>query len=101
MKVKPKRSLASLLTMGDGLPTSFHEPPSSEPAASTTSSAPESKDGANRGIEEIEGEEEVVGEPVERFQPRDRFRTKQGMTLHPYPQEAPYMQAYDPVLLDK
>ena len=35
------------------------------------------------------------------FPHRNRFVTKDGMRHHPYPDEAPYMQAYDPVLLEK
>ncbi|KAK2461466.1 hypothetical protein APHAL10511_005929 [Amanita phalloides] len=31
---------------------------------------------------------------------RDNWIRKQYATLHPYPEEAPYMQAYDPILLD-
>ena len=35
------------------------------------------------------------------FPRRNRFVTRDGMRHHPYPEEAPYMQAYDPVLLEK
>jgi hypothetical protein len=37
----------------------------------------------------------------DKFQPQNHFLTKYGMKHHPYPHEVPYMQAYDPVLLDK
>jgi hypothetical protein len=36
-----------------------------------------------------------------KFQPKNHFLTRHGMKHHPYPADAPYMQAYDPVLLDK
>ena len=32
---------------------------------------------------------------------KDKWIRKNYATLHPYPQEAPYMQAYDPIPLDK
>lgn len=34
------------------------------------------------------------------FQLNSHFLTKHGSKHHPYPREAPYMQAYDPILLD-
>lgn len=51
-------------------------------------------------------EEEVTSESqeevkVDGFQRKNHFLTKSGMKHHPYPEDAPYMQAYDPILLDK
>lgn len=40
-------------------------------------------------------------EKVDKFQRKNHFLIKSGMKHHPYPDEAPYMQAYDPILLDK
>jgi hypothetical protein len=49
-----------------------------------------------------EGDTEMQSEEwVARFQPKTQFLMKHGMKHHPYPHEAPYMQAYDSVLLDK
>jgi hypothetical protein len=50
-------------------------------------------------VADIDGQDDEEG--ADGFQQKSHFLTKQGMKHHPYPHEAPYMQAYDPVLLDK
>jgi hypothetical protein len=40
-------------------------------------------------------------ERTDRFQEKSYLSTRHGMKLHPYHDEAPYMQAYDPMLLEK
>lgn len=52
-------------------------------------------------VPEVEAEEmhERGTPPI--FERKTHFVTKGGMKHHPYPEEAPYMQAYDPILLDK
>lgn len=40
-------------------------------------------------------------ERTDGFQRKTHFLTRHGMKHHPYPHDAPYMQAYDPILLDK
>lgn len=50
-----------------------------------------------------EDEEENADEDVhapDRFVKKNAWRTRHKMKLHPYP-EVPYMQAYDPVVLEK
>jgi hypothetical protein len=40
-------------------------------------------------------------DPSERFVPKSIWAKRHNTKLHPYHQEVPYMQAYDPVLLDR
>lgn len=40
-------------------------------------------------------------DPSERFVPKSIWAKRHNTKLHPYHQEVPYMQAYDPILLDR
>jgi hypothetical protein len=40
-------------------------------------------------------------EPSEYFIPKSIWAKRHNMKLHPYHQDVPYMQAYDPILLDR
>jgi hypothetical protein len=40
-------------------------------------------------------------EMVDRFEPKNTWVERNNMKLHPYYKEVPYMQAYDPILLER
>jgi len=104
-------------------PTTRRKPslisPPSLPAINETSSSPEDSPSKGRSAEGCgtdaspcklyetgEGEEggtddDYEDDGIDRFRRRKYFLTRHGMMLHPYDHEAPYMQAYDPVSLDK
>lgn len=43
------------------------------------------------------GDPELTGQ----FEPKDIWTTRNNMKLHPYHKHVPYMQAYDPILLER
>lgn len=104
-RVKKKRSISSLFPSADGevlpfvldivtvpspiSPTFDHLPPVQPLEIRKMSVVLEADVGAQ--------DEEKVDE----FQRKNHFLIKSGMKHHPYTHEAPYMQAYDPILLDK
>lgn len=105
-KVKQKRSISGFFSSNSDSPSSItmaldmistpllavvHDRPSSAPPIER-----------KRVSAVLEADTELQNEEkADKFQLKNHFLTKHGRKHHPYPHEAPYMQAYDPVLLDK
>jgi hypothetical protein len=104
-RVKKKRSISSLFPSADGevLPLVLDIVTTSPPTSPTTDHLPPVPPLENRKMSVVP--EAVVEtqdeERVDEFQRKNHFLIKSGMKHHPYTDEAPYMQAYDPILLDK
>ena len=83
--VRAKRSISSFLQGGGP-----------DDAASATSKA-----SRKRRVSLIPESGVELDDPIDGFHPRPYFLTKQSRKHHPYPSEAPYMQGYDNLLLEK
>jgi hypothetical protein len=107
-RVKKKRSISSLFSNGDAPSIAMALDMVSSPIVAMVNDRPASTSPVVSKrvsvVPEVETEAETetqVEEKANRFQQKNHFLTKHGMKHHPYPHEAPYMQAYNPVLLDK
>jgi hypothetical protein len=94
--IKKKRSISAFFSNGDASSvavthdTAVVRPASTPPMEYKRVSVLPEPDTSTQDEERTDG-----------FQRKTHFLTRQGMKHHPYPHDAPYMQAYDPVLLDK
>lgn len=98
-RVKKKRSISSVFTInGDAAGGNISSPISV--GADELASTPPLNIRRVSVVPEGDAERHVEESP-DVFRKRDHFLTRRGMKHHPYPDEAPYMQAYDPILIDK
>jgi hypothetical protein len=104
--VKKKRSITSFFPNGDASSVGMALGMVSTPFITTINDRPASTPPTEKKrvsvvleVADIDGQNDEDG--ADEFQQKNHFLTKQGMKHHPYPHEAPYMQAYDPILLDK
>lgn len=106
--LKKKRSLASLLSAASESnvgttpitqSTSTSGAPGSSPLGTSTpiTASPEDE-GPNSGDVVIR---KPLRKPDNNFVRKNTWLKRENMKVHPYPLEAPYMQAYDPILLEK
>ncbi|KAF9015733.1 hypothetical protein BDQ17DRAFT_1341558 [Cyathus striatus] len=94
-RVKKKNSLASLFT-ADAVASSSTSQPTApvhlEASSNTIQTTPISV--------AAKDERDSYASTNNRFVPRDSWTTRWNMKLHPYSAEAPYPQAYNPILLE-
>lgn len=101
-RTKKKRSITSLFTAAeDDRPLGTISSPALVTVNDQPVTAPPEETKRVSVVPESEAEIHDEDANSNGFQQRNRFIFKGGMKHHPYPDEAPYMQAYDPVLLDK
>jgi hypothetical protein len=101
-RVKKKRSISSLFPPADG-EVLLNIVSTSPPISPVTIICHQLSPLENRKMSVVlEADAGTQGEEkVDEFQRKNHFLIKSGMKHHPYSDEAPYMQAYDPILLDK
>ena len=56
---------------------------------------------ANKNLSPVHLQVDQDQESSKKFIPKSIWAKRHNMKLHPYPQDGPYMQAYDPILLDR
>ncbi|KAF8899220.1 hypothetical protein BD779DRAFT_68171 [Infundibulicybe gibba] len=95
-KIKKKKSFVSLFTDVTSNPPGPVPPPSGSPNPLVE----EQEEPAPHTKPEQRDEEDDY-EVTDRFVRKNIWIKRNSMKLHPYPSEAPYMQAYDPILLEK
>ena len=101
-RAKKKRSISSFFSSnGDALSIAMALDMVSTPIAAMVNDRPPSTPPAVTKRVSVVPEEMQSEERAARFQQKNQFLMKNGMKHHPYPHEAPYMQAYDSVLIDK
>lgn len=106
--LKKKRSLASLLSaasesnIGSTSVTQSTSSPgalgSSPLGTSTPITASPVDERPNSGGDAVR---KPLRKPENKFVRKNTWLKRENMKVHPYPLEAPYMQAYDPILLEK
>lgn len=105
-RLKKKRSMVSLLQNPSASSASESVPPSQGPRSRLS---PQSTDipissGVSASVsKKTRSADEYVDDynSSEKFVPKNVWAKRHNMKIHPYHQDVPYMQAYDPILLDR
>ncbi|TFK70414.1 hypothetical protein BDN72DRAFT_538187 [Pluteus cervinus] len=94
--LKKKRSLASLLATDN----SRSATPVSEPLRTPLPPIPSPSDAMDLSASVQEDEEDDEEYDSRRYVRKNKWVQRHGMQLHPYAMDAPYMQAYNPIMLE-
>jgi hypothetical protein len=99
-RVKKKRSMTSLFTATDPSTSSAVSPLSGHHLLSPLLSPPQTPNSSASTSKRTRFLDQDH-ESSKTFIPKSIWAKRHNMKLHPYHQDVPYMQAYDPILLDR
>ncbi|CAA7268092.1 unnamed protein product [Cyclocybe aegerita] len=98
-RVKKKRSMVSLFNSSDS-PSSDDSPLRSHSPSLSPPQKPEDTQKLSSRKHMLRNAKQGDVDPTQHFVPKSIWAKRHNMKLHPYQGDAPYMQAYDPILLE-